>query len=71
MVRAYFCGTKVVGFGCQEIVALYPAEPDADITRLQPSRRYYYTENCFLFQPLRRRLENEWIPALALRADVL
>jgi hypothetical protein len=64
MVRAYLCGTKVAGFGYQEIVALYPADPDADFTRQQPSRRYYYTEECFLFRRLRERLENEWIPAL-------
>jgi hypothetical protein len=73
MVRAYLCGTKVAGFGYQEIVALYPAAPDEDFTRRQPSRRYYYTEQCFLFQRLRERLENEWVPALqrlmALRPD--
>ena len=64
MVRAYLCGTKVAGFGYQEIVALHPATPDADFTRQQPSRRYYYTETCFLFQNLRARLEQEWIPEL-------
>jgi hypothetical protein len=64
MVRAYLCGTKVAGFGYQEIVALYPAASDADFTRLQPSRRYYYTADCFLFQALRQRLEKEWVPAL-------
>jgi putative chromate ion transporter len=72
MVRAYLCGTKVAGFGYQEIVALYPAI-DNDFTRQQPSRRYYYTENCFLFQRLRQRLEQEWVPALqelmAMRAE--
>jgi hypothetical protein len=73
MVRAYLCGTKVGGFGYQEIVALHPATPGADFTRRQPSRRYYYTEDCFLFQGLRERLEKEWIPALrslmAMRAE--
>jgi hypothetical protein len=73
MVRAYICGTKVAGFGYQEIIALYPASPGDDFTRLQPSRRYYYTENCFLFRTLRQRLEKEWIPALqklmAMRAE--
>lgn len=75
MVRAYMCGTKVAGFGFQEIIALHPATPRDDFTRRQPSRRYYYTENCFLFQRLRERLENEWIPALqkltAMGADDL
>jgi hypothetical protein len=65
MVRAYLCGKKVVGFGYQEINALYPATPGEDFTRLQPSRRHYYTEQCALFQPLRQRLEQTWLPALA------
>jgi hypothetical protein len=73
MVRAYLCGTKVAGFGYQEIVALYPTAPKDDFTRQQPSRRHYYTENCFLFQRLRARLEQEWIPGLqrisAMRPD--
>lgn len=73
MVRAYMCGTKVAGFGYQEIIALHPTAPDADFTRRQPSRRYYYTEDCFLFRGLRELLEKEWIPALqkvmAMRRD--
>lgn len=64
MVRAYLCGAKVAGFGYQEINALYPAAPGDDFTRQQPSRRHYYTEQCHLFQDLRRRLETEWVPAL-------
>lgn len=64
MVRAYLCGSKVVGFGYQEINALYPAAPEEDFTRQQPSRRHYYTEQCHLFQGLRTRLETEWVPGL-------
>lgn len=64
MVRAYLCGTNVVGFGYQEIIALCPAGPGDDFMRGQPSRRHYYTQECFLFQRLRQRLEKEWIPAL-------
>jgi hypothetical protein len=64
MVRAYLCGTKVAGFGYQEINALYPVTTYDDFTRRQPSQRHYYTEECFLFQLLRQRLEDEWIPAL-------
>lgn len=75
MVRAYLCGARVAGFGYQEIVALHPAVPRDDFTRQQPSRRYYYTEQCFLFQKLRSRLEQEWIPGLlaltGLRAEEL
>lgn len=64
MVRAYLCGDKVAGFGYQEINALYPVQPQDDFTRRQTSRRYYFTEECFPFQKLRQRLENEWIPKL-------
>ncbi len=73
MVRAYLCGRRVAGFGYQEIVALHPAKTDDDFTRQQPSRRYYYTEDCFFFRKLRHRLEQEWVPALqglmAMRAE--
>lgn len=64
MVRAYVCGMRVVGFGYQEIVALHPSAPDDDFTRQQPSRRHYYTQDCYLFRNLRQQLETEWIPAL-------
>jgi hypothetical protein len=70
MVRAYLCGARVAGFGFQEIVALHPSEPAADFTRRQPSRRHYYTEDCFLFRGLRERLEKEWIPALQTATSV-
>lgn len=64
MVRAYLCGNRVVGFGYQEINALHPAKPQDDFTRQQPSRRHYYTEECHLFQNLRRLLEHDWVPGL-------
>jgi hypothetical protein len=64
MVRAYLCGTRLVGFGYQEIVALHPVGPGDDFTRQLPSRRHYYTQDCHLFRGLRDRLEREWIPAL-------
>lgn len=67
MVRAYLCGKKVAGFGYQEIVALHPVAPGDDFTRRQPTRRHYYSEQCALFQPLRQRLEEAWLPALATR----
>lgn len=63
MIRAYLCGTKVAGFGYQEINALYPVAPADDSLRAQPSPRHYYTEQCFLFARLRERLEREWLPA--------
>lgn len=64
MVRAYLTGTRVTGFGYQEIVALHTNAPGDDLTRRQPSKRYYYTEDCFLFRTLRDRLEQQWIPEL-------
>jgi hypothetical protein len=70
MVRAYLCGAKVAGFGYQEINALYPAAPDEDFTRQQPSRRHYYTGQCHLFQGLRQRLEGEWVPGLCACAGI-
>jgi hypothetical protein len=70
MVRAYLCGTKVAGFGYQEIVALHPTTSADDFTRQQPSRRNYYSAECFLFRRLRKQLENEWIPALQKLMDM-
>jgi hypothetical protein len=74
MIRAYLCGAKVAGFGYQEINALHPAD---EVTRVSPppSQRHYYTESCALFQPLRKRLESQWLPrvldALRLREETL
>lgn len=70
MVRAYLCGARVAGFGYQEINALYPVTPADDFVRRQPSRRHYYTEQCMLFQPLRQRLEQTWLPALCRTVGV-
>lgn len=67
MVRAYLCGTKVAGFGYQEINALYPTDAAERFTRRVPSKRHYYTEQCSLFQPLRDRLDKSWLPALAAK----
>lgn len=56
MVRCYLCGTTVAGFGYQEINALYPFK--------KPSQRFYFSEDCGLFQDLRRIMENKWISDL-------
>jgi hypothetical protein len=64
MVRAYLCGSRVAGFGYQEINALCPATAGAGSTVRAPSARHYYTEDCFLFQGLRARLEQDWVPGL-------
>ena len=56
MVRCYLCGAKVSGFGYQEINALYPLK--------RPSQRFYFSEDCGLFQDLRTIMENNWVPQL-------
>ena len=55
MVRCYLTGTKVSGFGYQESVALGPHPT---------SRRFYFSEDCGLFQDLRQIMEAKWVPQL-------
>ncbi len=62
MVRCYVVGTKVGGFGYQEINALYELKGQQGY--IPPGKRYYYTENCGLFSDLKERMETQWIPAL-------
>ena len=57
MVRCYVTGTKVSGFGYQEINALYPSN-------IPPGKRFYFTEHCGLFSDLKEVMENKWIPQL-------
>ena len=56
MVRCYLTGTKVSGFGYQEVNALYPNK--------KPGKRFYFSEDCGLFQDLREIMENKWVPQL-------
>ncbi len=56
MVRCYLTGTKVSGFGYQEVNALYPGK--------KPGKRYYFSEYCGLFGDLREIMENKWAPQL-------
>jgi len=56
IVRCYLTGTKVTGFGYQEINALYPKKT--------PSQRYYFSEDCGLFSDLRKVMENDWVSRL-------
>jgi len=62
MVRCYLTGTKVSGFGYQEINALYPKKT--------PSQRYYFSEDCGLFSDLRKVMENDWVSRLQQIAGV-
>ena len=56
MVRCYLCGSKVTGLGYQEINALYPSK--------KPGQRFYFSEDCGLFQDLRNIMENNWVSQL-------
>lgn len=64
MVRCYSAGTKVAGFGYQEINALYELNDPQTETYFPPSKRHYYTENCGLFKDLKDMMEKTWIPQL-------
>jgi hypothetical protein len=61
IVRSYMSGNKVVGFGYQEINALYPSQGDP----IKPGKRYYYTEKCGLFKDLKKLLEEKWLDVLS------
>lgn len=67
MVRCYMSGTKVAGFGYQEINALYQ---DENGNYVAPGKRYYYTENCSLFRDLKSKMEKDWIPQLQKVLDI-
>jgi glutathione synthase/RimK-type ligase-like ATP-grasp enzyme len=67
MVRCYLTGKKVTGFGYQEINALY-----SKINSIfkKPSQRFYFSEDCGLFQDLRQIMESNWISRLQQIAGV-
>ena len=62
MVRCYVCGNKVSGFGYQEINALYPEK--------KPGKRFYFSEDCGLFQDLRQVMEDRWINIIQTKTGV-
>ena len=62
MVRCYLSGTKVSGFGYQEVNALYPSK--------KPGPRFYFSEDCGLFRDLKDIMENKWVTQLQQIADV-
>ena len=63
MVRCYLCGTRVTGFGYQEINALYPLTGGSQ-TFKKPSQRFYFSEDCGLFRDLKDIMEESWVPRL-------
>lgn len=69
MVRCYLTGSKVSGFGFQEINALYPS-PSSSLELIPTSKRFYFTENCFLFRELKKLMEEKWVPELLEKMDI-
>ena len=61
MVRCYLSGTKVAGFGYQEVNALYPV---TNGIYKKPGQRFYFSEDCALFGDLKNIMENKWVPQL-------
>ncbi len=68
MVRAYLVEDRVTGFGHQAVNALYPAAPGQAAP--QPGPRLYHGPETPEFQPLKQRLESEWIALLRERVGV-
>ena len=65
MIRCYLVHDKVAGFGHQAINALYPQAPGAPPDSApQPGPRLYHPATKLEFQPLKRQLEQEWVPAM-------
>jgi len=63
MVRAYLVEDRVTGFGHQAVNALHPSIP-------QPGPRLYHGADLPEFQPLRERLESQWIRLLRERVGL-
>ncbi|HEX6436952.1 MAG TPA: Cj0069 family protein [Candidatus Binatia bacterium] len=71
MIRCYLVHDKVVGFGHQAINALFPAPPGAPSTEAPPpGPRLYHPPSMPEFQPLKVKLEQEWVPAAQRLLDI-
>jgi hypothetical protein len=71
MIRCYLVHDQVAGFGHQAINALYPAPPGAPPEAApQPGPRLYHPPTVPAFQPLKRQLEQTWVPALQRLLDI-
>ena len=65
MIRCYLVQDRVAGFGLQAINALHPAPAGASADLApKPSARLYHPPTLPQGQPLRRRLEREWVPEM-------
>ncbi len=70
MVRCYLSGTKVAGFGYQEINAFYELKNNGTQIYFPPGKRFYFTEHCGLFSDLKKIMENEWVPELQRKLSI-
>lgn len=65
MVRCYLVGDRVAGFGEQLVNALYPAPPGSHPNAApEPGPRLYYPPTRPDFQPLKDKMEKEWLVEL-------
>jgi len=71
MIRCYLTHGRVTGFGHQAVNALCPAPPGVSPTEApQPGPRYYHPPTISEFQPLKHKLEQEWVPAVQRRLKI-
>jgi hypothetical protein len=71
MFRCYLVHDQVAGFGHQAINALYPAPAGAARTEApQPGARLYYPPTMPEAQPLKRKMEQEFLPAMLKLLDI-
>jgi hypothetical protein len=64
-IRCYLVHDRVEGFGHQAINALYPPPPGVSASEApRPGPRLYCPPTRPDFQPLRRKLEDEWLPEM-------
>ncbi|HEV2363719.1 MAG TPA: Cj0069 family protein [Caulobacteraceae bacterium] len=70
MIRCYFAGPKVVGFGAQIVTALVPAPAGVEPEDWTPGARVMHPPQAEPFQALRRRAEGEWVPAMQRLLDI-
>jgi len=65
MIRCYLVHNQVVGFGHQAVNALFPAPAGAlPSAAPQPGPRLYHPPTMSEWQPLKHKLEQEWLPAV-------
>ena len=66
VTRCYLVHDRVVGFGHQAINALFPPPAGAPPAEApQPGPRLYHSPTKPDFQPLKHKLESEWVPAMS------